>query len=223
VVGLKPRHSPRPAASPPPMRSSGSRRCGPPSPRSCRLIRARQPDPSSQAGWSRQWEWRWPVRSWNRNGGHGGSLGSCCMQPSSPGRAPVRYPGFPRTRPRRPQGAAGSGQGRARADPDTPAPGADEDLSHDNFRGHHPDPDSGRPRRPATAPPRLPGAAADYLAIDVTLIRVGFVVLTFLGGAAIPAYLACLLLIPEEGSDQSIAASLLDSVRLSRPDRNHAH
>jgi phage shock protein PspC (stress-responsive transcriptional regulator) len=54
---------------------------------------------------------------------------------------------------------------------------------------------------------------SDYLAIDVTLIRVAFVVFTFLGGAAIPAYLACLLLIPEEGSDQSLAASLLDSVR----------
>jgi phage shock protein C len=54
---------------------------------------------------------------------------------------------------------------------------------------------------------------ADYFAIDVTLVRVAFVVLTFLGGAAIPAYLACLLLIPEEGSDQSIASSLLDSVR----------
>jgi phage shock protein PspC (stress-responsive transcriptional regulator) len=64
---------------------------------------------------------------------------------------------------------------------------------------------------------------ADYLAIDVTLVRVAFVVLTFLGGGAIVAYLACLLLIPEEGSDQSIAGSLLDSVRLSRPDRNHAH
>jgi phage shock protein PspC (stress-responsive transcriptional regulator) len=63
----------------------------------------------------------------------------------------------------------------------------------------------------------------DYLRIDVTLVRVAFVVLTFLGGAAIPAYLACLLLIPEEGSEQSIAGSLLDSVRLSRPDRNHAH
>ncbi len=36
---------------------------------------------------------------------------------------------------------------------------------------------------------------------------------TFLGGAGIPAYLACLLLIPEEGSDQSIAASLLDGIR----------
>jgi len=64
---------------------------------------------------------------------------------------------------------------------------------------------------------------ADYLAIDVTLVRIAFVVLTFLGGAAIPAYLACLLLIPEEGTDQSIAASLFDSVRLSGPDRKHAH
>jgi phage shock protein PspC (stress-responsive transcriptional regulator) len=44
-------------------------------------------------------------------------------------------------------------------------------------------------------------------------VRVAFVVFTFLGGAGIPAYLACLLLIPEEGSDQSIAASLLDGIR----------
>jgi phage shock protein C len=54
---------------------------------------------------------------------------------------------------------------------------------------------------------------ADYLAIDVTIVRVAFAVFTFLGGAAIPGYLACLLLIPEEGSDQSLASSLLDSVR----------
>jgi phage shock protein PspC (stress-responsive transcriptional regulator) len=54
---------------------------------------------------------------------------------------------------------------------------------------------------------------ADYLAVDVTIVRVAFAVFTFLGGAAIPAYLACLLLIPEEGSDQSLASSLLDSVR----------
>jgi phage shock protein PspC (stress-responsive transcriptional regulator) len=54
---------------------------------------------------------------------------------------------------------------------------------------------------------------ADYLAIDVTLIRVAFVVLTFIGGGGIMAYLACLLLIPEEGTDQSIASSLLDSLR----------
>jgi phage shock protein C len=54
---------------------------------------------------------------------------------------------------------------------------------------------------------------ADYLAVDTTIVRVAFAVFTFLGGAGIPAYLACLLLIPEEGSDQSIAGSLLDGIR----------
>jgi phage shock protein C len=54
---------------------------------------------------------------------------------------------------------------------------------------------------------------ADYLAVDVTIVRVAFVVFTFLGAAGIPAYLACLLLIPEEGSNQSIAGDLLDSIR----------
>jgi phage shock protein PspC (stress-responsive transcriptional regulator) len=66
----------------------------------------------------------------------------------------------------------------------------------------------------------LAGVAAgigDYLNVDVTLIRIAFVVFTFLGGAGIPAYLACLLLIPEEGTDESIASSLLDS--FSRGDR----
>ncbi len=80
------------------------------------------------------------------------------------------------------------------------------------------------PTRPAGRPPlrrayhgrMLAGVAAglaDYFAVDVTLIRIAFVVFTFLGGAGIPAYLACWLLIPEEGSDESIASSLLDSVQ----------
>ena len=56
---------------------------------------------------------------------------------------------------------------------------------------------------------------ADYLGIDVTLVRVAFAVFTFLGLAGIPAYIACLLLIPEEGAEQSIAASLLESVQRS--------
>jgi phage shock protein PspC (stress-responsive transcriptional regulator) len=56
---------------------------------------------------------------------------------------------------------------------------------------------------------------ADYLAIDVTLVRVAFAVFTFLGLAGVPAYLACLLLIPEEGAEQSIAASLLESIQRS--------
>ena len=56
---------------------------------------------------------------------------------------------------------------------------------------------------------------ADYLAVDVTVVRVAFGVLTFLGGAGIPAYLACLLLIPAEGADESLAGSLLSSVEHS--------
>jgi phage shock protein PspC (stress-responsive transcriptional regulator) len=53
---------------------------------------------------------------------------------------------------------------------------------------------------------------ADSFGVDVTIVRVAFAVFTFLGGAGVPAYLACWLLIPEEGSDQSIAGSLFSSV-----------
>lgn len=81
-----------------------------------------------------------------------------------------------------------------------------------------------RPAIPAGRPPlrrayhgrMLAGVAAglaDYFGVDVTLVRVAFVVLAFVGGAGIPAYLACLLLIPEEGTDESIASSLLDSLQ----------
>ncbi len=52
---------------------------------------------------------------------------------------------------------------------------------------------------------------AGYFGFDVTIVRVAFAAFTFLGGAGIPVYLACLLLIPEEGSEQSIAGSLFSS------------
>jgi len=52
---------------------------------------------------------------------------------------------------------------------------------------------------------------ADYLSVDVTIVRIAFAVFTLFGGVGVPAYLACLLLIPEEGTDESIAGSLLDS------------
>ena len=42
-------------------------------------------------------------------------------------------------------------------------------------------------------------------------VRVAFVVLTVVGGAGIPLYLAGLMLLPEEGSDQSIAGSFIKS------------
>ena len=54
---------------------------------------------------------------------------------------------------------------------------------------------------------------AGYLGVDVMIIRLAFVVLTVFGGAGIPLYLAGLLLIPEEGSDQSTASSLIESLR----------
>lgn len=57
---------------------------------------------------------------------------------------------------------------------------------------------------------------ARYLGLDVMIIRLAFVVLAIAGGVGIPLYLAGLLLIPEEGSDRSIASSLLESLR-SRP------
>ncbi len=75
-----------------------------------------------------------------------------------------------------------------------------------------------------TAPPRtlsrpvegrmLGGVAAGiarYLDVDVNIIRIVFAVLTLIGGAAVLVYLAAWLLIPEDGTDQSIAAGLFQS------------
>ena len=54
---------------------------------------------------------------------------------------------------------------------------------------------------------------AGYAGIDVLVVRIAFAVLTFLGGAGIPLYLACWLLMPAEGSDQSIAAGVAADLR----------
>ena len=51
---------------------------------------------------------------------------------------------------------------------------------------------------------------ADYLDVDPTLVRVGFVALALMGGIAVPLYLAGWLLIPDEGSEHSVAEELLD-------------
>ena len=64
----------------------------------------------------------------------------------------------------------------------------------------------------------LGGVAAglsEYLDIDIAVVRVGFVALGLLGGVAIPLYLAGWLLIPEEGSDSTIADELLDHAHRS--------
>ena len=57
------------------------------------------------------------------------------------------------------------------------------------------------------------GGVAQYFGVDAMIVRIAFVVLTVFSGAGIPLYLAGLLLIPEEGSEVSIASSLVESLR----------
>jgi phage shock protein C len=62
----------------------------------------------------------------------------------------------------------------------------------------------------------LAGVAAGiarYLRVDVTVVRIVLVVLAVVGGAGIPLYLAGWLLIPEEGSEQSIASQFIQSLQ----------
>jgi phage shock protein PspC (stress-responsive transcriptional regulator) len=54
---------------------------------------------------------------------------------------------------------------------------------------------------------------AHYLRVDVTVVRIIFAVLTIVGGAGIPLYLAGWLLIPEEGSEHSIAGQFFGARR----------
>jgi phage shock protein PspC (stress-responsive transcriptional regulator) len=57
------------------------------------------------------------------------------------------------------------------------------------------------------------GGLAEYFDIDPTIVRIGLVALSFLGGLAIPLYLAAWLLVPEEGSEIAFADELLSQVR----------
>jgi phage shock protein C len=69
-------------------------------------------------------------------------------------------------------------------------------------------------------------AIGRHFNVDVTIVRVVFAVLTLVGFTSlaylgslplylggIPLYLACWLLIPEEGSDQSIAAGFVKNLQ----------
>jgi phage shock protein PspC (stress-responsive transcriptional regulator) len=62
----------------------------------------------------------------------------------------------------------------------------------------------------------LAGVAAgigSYLGVDAMFVRIALVVLTFFGGIGVLAYLACWLLVPEEGRQASIADEFVGSVR----------
>ena len=68
-------------------------------------------------------------------------------------------------------------------------------------------------RRP-TEGRMLAGVAAGiarYLDVDVTAVRIILAVLAIVGGAGVPIYLAAWLLIPDEGSEQSIVGGFLQS------------
>src|SRR5438105_2525707 len=53
------------------------------------------------------------------------------------------------------------------------------------------------------------GGLARYFDLNPAFYRVGFVVLTLLGGAGILVYLGAALVIPEEGKPDSVAAEIL--------------
>ena len=57
--------------------------------------------------------------------------------------------------------------------------------------------------------PASPSGLADYFDVDPTIVRIGFVALAFLGGLAVPLYVAGWLLIPDEDTDLSVAEELL--------------
>jgi phage shock protein C len=52
---------------------------------------------------------------------------------------------------------------------------------------------------------------ANHLGVDVTVVRIVLAVLTIVGGAGIPIYLAGWLLIPGEGAEESIAGEFIHS------------
>jgi phage shock protein PspC (stress-responsive transcriptional regulator) len=60
------------------------------------------------------------------------------------------------------------------------------------------------------------GGLGRYFDLNPTFFRLGFVVLTLLGGAGTLIYLAALLVVPDEGKGQSIAAEIL-ARRRERP------
>jgi phage shock protein PspC (stress-responsive transcriptional regulator) len=54
---------------------------------------------------------------------------------------------------------------------------------------------------------------ARYFGVDVTVVRIVLAVLAVVGGVGVPLYLAGWLLIPDEGSEQSIASEFIQSLQ----------
>ena len=149
------------------------------------------------AGWLPPWE------TARAAGGSGAPGGEGSGRPPGNGSGP--RPGYDAGPP--PGNGSGAPPGAGSRDPQQPPW---------HFRRHGP----GRwtrgagPLRRAREDRLIGGVAAAIagrIGRDVTIIRIVLAVLTFVGGAGVPIYLACWLLIPEEGSDQSIASSFVQS------------
>jgi phage shock protein PspC (stress-responsive transcriptional regulator) len=57
------------------------------------------------------------------------------------------------------------------------------------------------------------GGLAQYFDMDPIVFRIGFIILTVLGGSGLLVYVAGWLILPEEGKDESIAAEVLRNRR----------
>lgn len=57
------------------------------------------------------------------------------------------------------------------------------------------------------------GGLAQYFDLDPIIFRIGFIILTVLGGSGLLVYVAGWLILPEEGKDESIAAEVLRNRR----------
>ena len=57
------------------------------------------------------------------------------------------------------------------------------------------------------------GGLARYFDLDPIIFRIGFIILTVLGGSGLLVYVAGWLILPEEGKDESIAADVLRNRR----------
>jgi phage shock protein PspC (stress-responsive transcriptional regulator) len=110
--------------------------------------------------------------------------------------------------------ATGSGAARGATSPDDgPGRGPDMPTAADAAAGTAPAEQRLHRSRRNRMVAGVASGLADYFDVDPTLVRIGFVVLTLMGGLAVPLYVAGWLLIPEEGADLSMAEDLLDRQR----------
>lgn len=99
--------------------------------------------------------------------------------------------------------------------PQSPAPGSAPGSDAGSSPSHRQDLRLHR-RRGGRMLGGVAAGLADYFDVDPVLIRIGFVVLTFVGGLAVPLYLAGWVLIPDEDTDTSIAEEILSCERTRR-------